>query len=473
MAGAATNLNQTFVFRATTRGVLSILARGAGFAITVVVARSASSQDAGTFFIFLSTASLIGTLLALGFPESLARSIARLDATQGQATASSLFRTAQRAQLGATLLLAGLTALVVLMAGSSFAILASVAAGGLIGQQLTSAPLLRIRGRAFLAESAMGLVPVVFLLALLLLRPRAATSLIGLKSLTEAVAAAILGSIAYRLSKNRGEYAPLKEMLREAFPFWMLYLAWLALQQADVLLLGAIQGVAAVAFYAPILRLADVSTLVLAAITPYLIPRIAQLRALEEHRRIRALTADAAKFVFALMAIVVAPLLLAPGMIVKELFDISQASAEPVARLLAITYLITGLLGVGSIVLQTLYEDWSVAVTALAALLVSIAVYAFLISAFGPIGAAAGSLICYTSLQIVNAVRLYRKVGASVVRADVVITVVATCVAIFVLHLWGIARDNLLGLAAGTFAVALVSLGTAWLTARQNPAMGL
>ena len=81
---------------AVVRAAWTAAARGAGFAATVVIARSLPPAEAGLFFFAMAAAGFLGPVMALGLPPA----VARLAAGSDPGGRAALLRKALATELG-------------------------------------------------------------------------------------------------------------------------------------------------------------------------------------------------------------------------------------------------------------------------------------------------------------------------------------------------------------------------------------
>jgi O-antigen/teichoic acid export membrane protein len=452
---------------AFTRGAATGITRASSFVATFVLLRRLSPAEAGSFFLALAAASTIGPVLNLGTAHSLGRSVSRLDA-QGRGEESGI---AVRSALRIVAMVVGLAALVVgpiaVVVGRSLTawILITLGLAGLFALNSVGGAFLRARNRAVLAETLESVGPVSFLLLIAVVVPPENVSASGafmLRSGVELVAAVTLLVLVLRAAPTSAGGGRSRSLLESSFPFWISGLAWLALQNADVLILGLVKGAEAVGTYVPVLRTADLAMVSQGLFAVYLLPVAASLFAAGRAAEIEGVYVRASACALALGAPIIAVLLLAPSAAIGVLLGRTPEGIDTVARILAIAYAFHAVVGLNGAVLFAIGDVRMLARRLALVLGITLLSDAVLIPAFGMTGAAAGTLVAFATMGTTCGLLLWRGHGIVPFRIGLMIPVAALGFIVGLLSAagpWGAALGDVVVI--GTIAGAAVAT-TAW-----------
>jgi O-antigen/teichoic acid export membrane protein len=458
---------------AVTRGFATIVAKALGFLSAALIVRSLALREAGVFFLAMSVAAVAGPLLAFGLPEAVSRQVARLDARGRSNEASALLRTAMTFVAGVAGVAITLAIVLPIAAGGSTSVYAAVALlSGLLAIGALVSAFMRARGRMFVAELSQAAVPIAFFSALIitfsLAKAPTGVAVLWIRTGIEAASASVMIAIAIRQVSSLGGPAGIRTMLATSLPLWIAGLAWLALQNLDVILLGVLKGPSDVAAYVPILRTADLSVVAIGLLGAYVLPAVSRLHALDRHHEIQLLYMSASKFAFAMSAPLVAALLVAPGEVANLLFHLQGGDVTTTGRILAFAYLVNALLGLNGIVIQGIGNVRGLAVRAVVVLAISAVANALLIPAFGIRGAALGTLLSYVALNTANSLALYARHRVTPWGSDMLLTVGVGTLATGLVGLSGVASRGGYQLLLSMIGIGVPTITTAWITSTRE-----
>lgn len=383
------------------RGGGMLASKASAFLATLLIARTLPSADAGGFFFSLSLGTVLGLVLALGVAETVSREVPRLDARGRSHDVGALLTGSVQLVMAAAVVGSLIVALLLRFVdpGRRGFVVAAAALGVTLAFQSLGAGFLRARNRFALAEASQAMAPTLFLIALVpaLFWFRSADSIVlGLRVSLELVAAGLAVGCALALSRTgRGSTGRpgVASMLTLSTPLWVTGLCWLVIQQSDIVALGFMRGPSAVGVYAPILKIAEASTLLLAAVAPYLLPESARLDARGDHTRLQALYDSSSKWVLVFGAPLLAALVLAPRELVHVLMGIENPAVATVCRLLATAFALMALFGASEALLQANCRPGRLVRRSLFLLVGTVTINVLLVWRFGVVGAAVGNLL--------------------------------------------------------------------------------
>ena len=440
---------------AAARGTATFVAKGAAFLVTLVLVRTLPAAQAGSFFLALAAASTAGPLLSLGTAEMVARDVPTADAAGTLVDGASVVRSAIRVVGRIAMVAIVLTASVAFVVDRTLVAWAVVVAGmsSLLAVEAIGAAFLRARRRAVLAETLQALAPTVFLVAVFAFaRPSSeAQVLFGVRAALELAVCVVLLTLLARMTRDHAGAWDMRRLVRAASPFWISGLAWLALQNVDVLILGMSHGAAAVGGYVPILRVADVTAAILGLFAAYLLPIAAGMHASGRTDDIHDVYVRTTALGVALSLPVLAVLALTPNALIDLLFPATPSGAVLVARIFAIAYAVNAVFFLSTAVLLALGDARALARRWMIVLVATIAVDAVLVPTLGMVGAALGTCAGLIMLNGASAQLLSKRHGISAISRVVVVPMVAAI---------GVAAIVAMVIPAGPFALGAVALGS-------------
>nr|WP_308129092.1 MATE family efflux transporter [Actinoplanes polyasparticus] len=417
----------------------SVLAGGAGVAVTWVVARSLGAEQAGAFFAATAVFVLVGGLAKLGTQTGLVYWPARLRATGRD----HLLGACLRAGLGPVVVLSAVLAVAMWLAAPAIAEVTAREAAHVVDahtaglrvlaaflplQAMTDALLTATRGYRAMRPTVMLDRILRSVLQLLLVGAAGVATLWTVGTLPAFALAwaapylpvTVLSAYAlrkvYRTGKPPGvttHRAERRELRREFWRFTgpraVASVAQLALQRIDVLLVAALGGLAPAAVYAVAGRFVILIQFANQGISQSVQPRLAEALAVGDRRTANHLYQTATGWLvlvtwpITLLVIFFAPLWL-------RLFgDRYAAEGAPVVTVLAAAMLVaTGCGMVDMVLAMAGRTSWNL-VNVLVALAVTVVLDLLLIPAHGALGAAIG-LAC---AMVVNNVLPLIQVGRS------------------------------------------------------------
>jgi O-antigen/teichoic acid export membrane protein len=440
---------------AAARGTATIVAKGAAFLVTLVLVRTLPAAQAGSFFLALAAASTAGPLLSLGTAEMVARHVPTADAggslVDGASVARSAIRIVGRIAIVAVLLTSSVAFIVDRSLVAWAVVVAAMAS--LLAVESIGAAFLRARRRAVLAETLQASAPTVFLVAVFAFaHPSSeAQALFGVRAALELAVCVVLLFVLARMTREHTASWDARRLVRAASPFWISGLAWLALQNVDVLILGMSHGAAAVGGYVPILRIADVTATILGLFAAYLLPIAAGMHASGRTEEIHDVYVRTTALGVALSVPVLSILAVAPDALIELLFPATPSGAVVVARIFAIAYTVNAMFFLSTAVLLALGDARALARRWVIVLVATIAVDAVLVPALGMVGAALGTCAGLVMLNGASAGLLSKRHGMSALSRVVVVPVVAAI---------AVAAILATAVPAGRWALAAVALGS-------------
>jgi O-antigen/teichoic acid export membrane protein len=454
---------------AAARGTATIVAKGAAFIVTLVLVRTLPAAQAGAFFLALAAASTAGPLLSLGTAEMVARHVPTADAGGTLVDGAAVVRSAIRIVGRFALVAVSLSASVAFVVDPSLVAWAVVVAAmsSLLAVEAVGAAFLRARRRAVLAETLQAFAPTVFLIAVFAFaRPSSeAQTLFGVRAALELAVCLVLLAVLARMTRDHAASWDARRLVRAASPFWISGLAWLTLQNVDVLLLGMTHGTAAVGGYVPILRVADVTATIQGLFAAYLLPIAASMHASGRTGEIEDVYVRTTALAVVLSAPLHAILALAPTGLMDLLFPATPADAVLVARILAIAYTVNAMFFLSTAVLLALGDARALARRWVIVLVVTIAADAVLVSALGMVGAAFGTCAGLVMLNGASADLLSKRRGVSALSRLVVVPMVAALVVAAIVAT--VVPSGILGLGAVALGSGGAAVASAWWLRRR------
>jgi O-antigen/teichoic acid export membrane protein len=406
------------------RGISIASAILLSFPATIILVRALGIGDYGAFAFAIGIASLAGTLSDLGVDSGVIRMIS----FAGGASGIRWGRVAVRIGLvGGTIALLACWAIgAFLLSGQARVALLilgpmALSAGvrGTLGGLLIAYRRMRIVEGTVIAQTVLYYGTTILLGALGL----ATVARVASAQVIAAWIAVLALVPAWRRIVRGSESGPTGEetarrLIAFSIPILIQGVALIALQRSDVVLLGAMKGTHAVGLYVPALRLTDVTAVVLSSVIAYYVPVIAPMIAAREWTRVRSMYTILAKWGLVLLGPILAALIIAPLPILVLMFGRELGPAENVTRVLAIGYMVNLLAGHNSATLLALGKTKEIGIRSVVALVVNIGVNAVLIPRYGALGAALGTSIVYTGLNVANSILIYRAAGIHPFRRD-------------------------------------------------------
>jgi O-antigen/teichoic acid export membrane protein len=455
-----------------TRGIATVLAKGAAFLATIILVRRLPAGEAGTFLLALAAASTLGPLVSMGMAESAARLVPRLDVGGSEADGNGVIRSSLRVVASVAVAALVASVAVALMVAPSAAAWAA-AVGGLatmLALDAVGAAFLRARRHAFLAEMMQALGPVVFLGALMIstqnARPTSGDAFL-MRAAIELVATVALLVAVMRMTHHRPAAHGRWSLLGSAMPFWIAGIVWLALQNVDVLILGLTRGANEVAGYVPILRTADLSAAIQGLFAVYVLPAAAALHASRSLDEVQAVYVRATAMALVVSAPLLTMLAVGPGEVVHVLLGARSAEGETVARILALAYAINAVFCLGGVILQAIGDVWRLAVRWAIVLGLTVVVDAILVPWLGARGAAVGTLVALIALNASSAQLLWAAHGITPFHAPLIVPLITGLVVAATASLLGLGDDGPLSLVLVGIASGAAVGGATWAASRS------
>jgi O-antigen/teichoic acid export membrane protein len=410
--------------RAMARPALVVLAGScaaalASFAVRWLMARGLGLAEFGLVTLAIALASAMGGVATLGLTGAAARHtalhLAHGRGTAARGTARTALATAAAAGLLAASLFAavapaleralhqpGLAAVLVAIAP----VAAALAIGGaVVGISRAFAD---TAGRALLRDGLGGALRLTGVA--LALRTGAGPVGVGLGFAAGAVASeAALAAYAMTRGWLRGGGGAARddELLRALPSFAAMTVLGQAGQWFDVLLLGALAPAAAVGAYGVARGIERVLELVSEAAGHRFLPLATAVRAVDAPAALAAVYRQTRSLVLAVLWPPAALCLLAPQAVVCALFGNRYIQAAPALRLLCASLLVSVALGYNDRVLIACGRAAAVSRRSAAGLVLGIVVAAWLVPAWGGLGAAAGWAAMTVSQNLLWARRLW------------------------------------------------------------------
>jgi O-antigen/teichoic acid export membrane protein len=455
--GAATSL---------TGKVLSI---ASGLVLTVLLTRTLGAEQYGAIAVAVSIAGLIQGFTNLGLGTGATRMMAH---ARGSGDRAAMMR-----MLKAGLLVGAGTGLI------GTAIMLALGAGSLFGHSditttlVVMAPLVIASAlRQVLGGLLRANRDLRALLILNVVRPFIDVGLIGgLVVLGYSSLAAFAGGIvasafldlfltAY-FARRFGRWGPLtdfslgdaKTLLAFSLPLLVSQLLFIGIKSSDVLLLGALRSAAEAGLYSPVMRVAQSSTLFLAAFPLLFVPIATAYAARERMPDIQKLYVSTTKWAYLLGFPVLIVLVAIPGDVLPLLFGPGYANLDAVARILSIGYFVALITGLNTVSLTAVGIVKPMAVYAAIGMAINLGVGFVLIKEFGPSGAAWSNTVSIVFINVAYSVLLYRRTHIGPFRRDSVLFFVFSAVVITVTTL-GVVIPHLEGLPAFAMAGAGVAV---------------
>lgn len=293
------------------QGVLGALA-------TIVVARWLGPAEYGRYAVSLSLAAAVSVLLAMGLPQLVAREVAVHEARGEWALRRGLLRCASLAAVLPTVVALPAVAVVAWVAslggtglGERWLVLTTVSVAALLVALRVPAQWLSGRGRVIAGQFGeaiawRGTVLVLAGLALAVPLPGSAITALSFHVLGLALALALTVPILWRGERGTPRPPPAyatRRWLSGGAIFMGIAALHMAMQHADILMLGWLAGAESAGIYGVCARIAEAGALVLIAVEVVLAPRFARLNAMGRLDRLRRLAVASARILSIPMAL--------------------------------------------------------------------------------------------------------------------------------------------------------------------------
>lgn len=425
------------------------LATLSGLVVTMMLTRGLGVGGYGTIVVATSVIVLVQSVGNLGVSQATARMISLARAEGDERRAQRLLKASLLSGLGTGLVGVG--------------VMLGIAWAGVVGDRDTSlvlaimSPLVVLGGlrgavygalrayrdlRSVLALQVAG--PVMDVAVIGLLMAAGVRSMAVFAVAFVAVAAGELG-FASGLLVRRRPLGPLLDTTRTDFkaliafslPLVVTQIFYSAISSIDVMLLGFLDSRDSAGLYAPVMRVASSSTMVLAAFPLLFVPVATAYVVGSRTSEIKGLYIAVTKWAYLVGFPVVLALVVAPAPILTILFGERYAETESLARILALGYWVVLITGLNGVTLGVVGLVKQMAVISGFGFLVTIAVGVPLVSSLGPNGAAMTNTISYSFANILFSLLLFRRTHVSPFRHDSsrlfvysgIVLVVATLVA--------------------------------------------
>jgi O-antigen/teichoic acid export membrane protein len=457
-----------FVRGASTRAVAQLVWKASAFATAIVIVRILPPQAAGTYFFALATGALCGLLLGLGLFQAVGREGPRWDVSGSPESTNRLFRTATTIIAGACLAVLSL----VLLFSPTLPWLAAAAIAAGVAYQTLCSSLFRVRGRPRLAELNQAVIPVTFLAVLGVGSAVSSTGIEIAHVLSSRIAlevgvAVFLVLLGFRETRRRSAAQVPRAVWRSIIPLWMTGVAWAAIEQADIFLLGVLRGRAEVALYAPALRLTEVMAVAFGVLFPYLVVTSSRLAVGGTTDQIQRLGILVNKVGMVVASPIFAVALLAPEELLRLVFDIESREASAALQILGVALFAHAFLGGTSGLAESLLPPRTLAVRSVIALVVTLVADVLLISSWGIAGAAVGTLLGYLAVVGINGFLLWTRKQIRPFQKDSLFTFAIPLLAVAALRGVGLPAGLVWPVLAAT-VIAVATMIAGWTTTRAS-----
>lgn len=449
----------------------SALGKVAAFVSVIVATRYMPPEEAGRLFLGLAVAFAFGNTARLGLPELLGRKMPPLDLAGQHRQADALFRKCLSISGLVSLIIAVLVTAAAIAFELDPVIVPAMAAGAFLTLQTVLVGAAQARNRILLAEIPYLGVTIFFfllLLAAIAIFSPTGTEVMWLRASLELGAACVMLMFVVSYLGPSRTAPPTGSLLSLAVPLWLSGISWLIVQQTDVIVLGALRGPEAVAFYVPILRSLDLALLPLTAVAVYALPHAARLGVDPSRGELEALYSSTTKFAFCFSLPVIALIFIASDQVIGAFFGVQSSMVAPVAQILAGAYWVNSVLGINAALVKATVSARLLLIPSVATFLVAPVAYVVLIGRYGVIGASLGTVVAYLVLNVSNSLLLYFGARISPFHSDVILTVLigtAGTVIGSALRMW--LETPLVVNALLVAIITALSLMTAWRT--TNP----
>ena len=229
------------------------------------------------------------------------------------------------------------------------------------------------------------------------------------------------------LSRRRGRtygslfdttWADAKALLSFSFPFVLVQFMFLAIHQADVVILGAFHPPSTLGLYTPVMRLGQTVEKVLSAFPVLYVPIATAYFAQSRIADIHNLYLTVSKWAYGVAFTIVLTIFVAPDVVLPILFGGPYQGMVTEARILAIGYWAMLATGLNGVTLGAMGLQKRAAAVAGVAVVANLAVGLLLIPPFAAAGAAWSNTITYVLVNVAYSVVLYRASGISPFRRD-------------------------------------------------------
>lgn len=417
-------------------GAGALLARGASaflliqvagiaatFGLHVLLARTLGVDDYGVWVYVYGWAALLIMLSRVGFGTSALRHVAAYAGTGDWGRLRGFLRFQNRVVLFVALAVSAATAAVVAWTHPEPTLLRTFTVACVVFPLSALAQVwgstLRGLRHVVLSQAPTGLLqPVLTALVVIVgvglgLSPTAPGAMAAV-ALAAFVALAVTGIAIRRVLpaqiRNAAPEVEARTWLRVAAPLMAINLMSMALQRADILVIGSVVGPAEAGLYAPARRLALMIGLGLVGINSWAAPLIADLHARGERQQLRHLTRRAAQLVFAFTAPITVGVLVL-GRPILGIFGPEFVDGYGALAILAVGQLANALAGpVGLLMTMTGHQNAAARILAVSAA-VNLVLLLVLTPRFGIEGAAVASAISTTLWNGAMLVAVWRRLG--------------------------------------------------------------
>jgi len=409
--------------------VLSIIS---GLVITILLTRSLGVDQYGAIAVAVAIAGLVTGFTSLGLGNGAARMMAH---ARGSGDTPGMMRVLKAGLLVGTV--TGLVGTAVMLALGATIFEGSGAATTLV----VMAPLVLASAlRSVLSGLLRAYRDLKPLLILNVVRPIIDLALIGgLVVLgvrgVEAFAGGIVASAFLDLllivyfARKGGRWGPLndvslidaKALLAFSLPLLVSQLLFIGIKSSDVFLLGALRSAAEAGLYSPVMRVAQSSTLFLAAFPLLFVPIATAYAAQRRMPQIQNLYVSTTKWAYLLGFPVLIGLVAIPGEILPFLFGPGYENLDALARILAIGYFVALITGLNAVSLTAVGIVKPMAVYAAIGMVINLGLGVVLIKALGPTGAGWSNTVSIVFINVAYSIELFRRTQVTPMRRDAVL----------------------------------------------------
>ena len=393
--------------------------------ITFALARLAGADGYGVYAFAMAFSGLLAVPAVLGVSPLVVRTVAAAGVTDDWGRLRGALRRANQAVLSGSVVVVvlGAVGLLVLRSGRAELGTASLVALGLvpvIALVTVRAAVLQGLGRVLLARVPEAVVqPTVFLLLLVLLA--ATGKLDGVRAVGAQLAAAVVALVVGAVALTRALPAVVRAAapvyddrvwLRAIGPLLAINAVSQLTQRADVLLLGTLRGPTDAGVFAVANRAAGLCSFFLTAAVYPLAPLVARLWAEQRPRELQSVVTRAAR-ITSLGALVIAVPMVVLAKPLLSLFGTEFAGASVALVVLCLGQVVNAVTGACGVVLMMTGHESEVARAVVVGSVAGIGLNVALIPPFGVTGAAVGTAVGLTMVNLVLVQRLRATTGVN------------------------------------------------------------